>query len=68
MHVLKLNEIFQTVYETRNKIIDTKKEEIDTFEDKDIITDNYNRAKILSDSDNKRNGTTLTILDLKLFY
>ncbi len=37
-------------------------------EDRDIITENYNRVKNLSDAYNKRNGATLKIPDLKLFY
>ena len=37
-------------------------------EDKDTITQNYNRVKNLSDAYNKRNGATLTVPDLKLFY
>jgi len=37
-------------------------------EDKDIITQNYNRIKSLSDAYSKRNGATLTIPDLRLFY
>ena len=37
-------------------------------EDKDTITQNYNRIKSLSDAYSKRNGATLTIPDLKLFY
>ena len=37
-------------------------------EDKDTITENYNRVKNLSDAYNKRNGATLTVPDLKLFY
>ena len=38
---IKSNEIVQEVYEIRNKIIDTKKEEIDTLEIKDIELENY---------------------------
>ncbi|EKQ53576.1 MULTISPECIES: tetratricopeptide repeat protein [unclassified Clostridium] len=37
-------------------------------EDKDTITANYNRVKNLSDAYNKKNGATLKIPDLKLFY
>ena len=37
-------------------------------EDKDTITENYNRVKNLSDAYNKRNGATLTVPDLRLFY
>ena len=37
-------------------------------EDKEIITENYKRIKDLSDAYNKRNGATLVIPDLKLFY
>ena len=37
-------------------------------EDKDIITQNYNRVRNLSDVYNKRNGATLTVPDLRLFY
>lgn len=37
-------------------------------EDKEIITENYNRVKNLSDAYNKKNGTTLKITDLKSFY
>ena len=38
---VKSNEILQKVYETRNKIIDTKKEEMDTLADKDRELTNY---------------------------
>lgn len=37
-------------------------------EDKDTISENYNRVRNLSDAYNKRNGATLKIPDLKLFY
>ena len=37
-------------------------------DDKNTITENYNRVKNLSDAYNKRNGATLTVPDLKLFY
>ena len=37
-------------------------------EDKQTIIDNYNRVKNLSDAYNKRNGATLMVPDLKLFY
>lgn len=37
-------------------------------EDKETITDNYNRIKNLSDAYNKRNGASLKVPDLKLFY
>lgn len=37
-------------------------------DEKDTITDNYTRVKDLSDAYNKRNGATLKIPDLKLFY
>ena len=37
-------------------------------EDRDIITENYNRIKELSKEYNKRNGATLKVPDLKLFY
>ena len=37
-------------------------------DDREIITDNYKRVKDLADAYNKRNGATLTIPDLKLFY
>ena len=36
-------------------------------EDKDTITENYNRVKNLSDAYKKRNGAALTVPDLKLF-
>ena len=39
-----------------------------SVEDKEKITQNYNRVKNLSDAQNKRNESTLTIKDLKLFY
>ncbi|BCZ48354.1 hypothetical protein psyc5s11_44210 [Clostridium gelidum] len=39
-----------------------------SLEDKETITQNYNRVKNLSDVYNKRNGATLTVPDLKLFY
>lgn len=39
-----------------------------TAEDKEIITQNYNRVKNLSDEYSKRNGATLKIPDLRLFY
>ena len=38
---VKSNEILKKVYETRNKIIDTKKEEMDTIADKDRELTNY---------------------------
>jgi len=37
-------------------------------EDRDTITENYKRVKDLSDAYHKRNGATLIIPDLKLFY
>jgi tetratricopeptide (TPR) repeat protein len=37
-------------------------------EDKETITENYNRIKDLSDAYNKRNGASLKVPDLKLFY
>ena len=37
-------------------------------EDREIITENYNRIKELSKEYNKRNGATLKVPDLKLFY
>lgn len=37
-------------------------------EDREIITENYSRIKELSKEYNKRNGATLKIPDLKLFY
>jgi tetratricopeptide (TPR) repeat protein len=37
-------------------------------EDREIITENYNRAKELSKAYNKRNGASLKVPDLKLFY
>ncbi|OOM74327.1 beta-barrel assembly-enhancing protease [Clostridium puniceum] len=37
-------------------------------EDREIITENYNRVKELSKAYNKRNGATLKVPDLKLFY
>lgn len=37
-------------------------------EDKETITENYNRIRNLSDAYNKRNGATLKVPDLKLFY
>lgn len=37
-------------------------------EDREIITENYNRAKTLSKEYNKRNGASLRVPDLKLFY
>lgn len=37
-------------------------------EDKQTIIDNYNRVKNLSDAYNKRNGATLIVPDLRLFY
>jgi len=37
-------------------------------EDKQTITENYNRIRNLSDAYNKRNGATLKVPDLKLFY
>lgn len=37
-------------------------------EDREIITENYNRAKDLSKEYNKRNGAALRVPDLKLFY
>ena len=37
-------------------------------EDREIITENYNRVKELSKEYNKRNGATLKVPDLKLFY
>lgn len=37
-------------------------------EDKQTIIDNYNRVKNLSDAYNKRNGATLIVPGLKLFY
>ena len=39
-----------------------------SVEDKDTITENYNRVKNLSAAYKKRNGATLTVPDLKLFY
>ena len=38
-----------------------------SVENKETITQNYNRVKNLSDVYNKRNGATLTVPDLKLF-
>jgi predicted Zn-dependent protease len=37
-------------------------------EDREIITENYNRIKDLSKEYNKRNGASLKVPDLKLFY
>lgn len=37
-------------------------------EERDTITNNYNRVKDLSDAYNKRNGATLKVPDLVLFY
>ena len=37
-------------------------------EDREIITENYNRVKELSKAYNKRNGASLKVPDLKLFY
>jgi len=37
-------------------------------EDRTIITDNYKRVKELSEAYNKRNGATLIIPEIKLFY
>lgn len=37
-------------------------------EDKETIIENYNRIKNLSDAYNKKNGATLIVPDLKLFY
>ncbi|MDR3597586.1 tetratricopeptide repeat protein [Clostridium sp.] len=37
-------------------------------EDKEAITENYNRVKNLSDAYNKKNGEALKVPDLKLFY
>jgi Flp pilus assembly protein TadD len=37
-------------------------------EDKEAITENYNRVKNLSDAYNKKNGAALKVPDLKLFY
>ncbi len=37
-------------------------------EDKETITQNYDRIKTLSKTSNKKNGATLTITDLKLLY
>lgn len=37
-------------------------------EDKEAITENYNRVKSLLDEYNKRNGETLKATDLRLFY
>lgn len=37
-------------------------------EDREIITENYNRVKELSKEYNKRNGAKLKVPDLKLFY
>lgn len=40
-NIIKSNEILQKVYETRNKLIDTKKEKIDKLQDKDKELANY---------------------------
>ncbi len=37
-------------------------------DDKETITENYNRIKNLSDTYNKNSGTALKVSDLKLFY
>jgi tetratricopeptide (TPR) repeat protein len=37
-------------------------------EDRETITENYRRVKDISDAYNKKNGATLIIPDLKLFY
>lgn len=37
-------------------------------EEKETITENYDRVKSLSDAYNKRNGANLKVPDLKLFY
>ena len=37
-------------------------------EDKNTITENYERIKNLSDTNNKKNGVTLKVSDLQLFY
>lgn len=39
-----------------------------SVEDREIITENYNRVKELSKAYNKRNGASLKVPDLKLFY
>ena len=36
--------------------------------DKTIITDNYTKVKELYDAYNKKDGSTLHVPDLKLFY
>lgn len=40
-NIIKSNEILQKVYETRNKLIDTKKEKMDKLQDKDKELANY---------------------------
>jgi hypothetical protein len=37
-------------------------------DDREIITENYNRVKELSKEYNKRNGAILKVPDFKLFY
>ena len=52
--LIKSNEILQNVYETRNKIIDTKKEELDTLEVKDRELTNYIVFTALINGENKK--------------
>jgi tetratricopeptide (TPR) repeat protein len=51
---VKSNEILQRVYETRNKIVDTKKEEMDTLEVKDRELTNDIVFTALMNGENKK--------------